>query len=169
VGSTTKLLDHFSTTHKWPCITTVKPNVNHEFTISLHDGFNFLLADCSTGNKSKGDTASVHCLLMLTMERQQLARSISVHWIEPHATGASGSQGPTTKEMQCKLCYSLYSFSNNLCKSIGLMDHYQSSKFRVARTNFSSGLPKPDDCFQVVVPNSGVGDGIDIQVKVKLK
>jgi E3 ubiquitin-protein ligase SIAH1 len=43
VGSKTAILDHFSTTHKWPCITVSLPDDKDEFTIGLHDGFNFLL------------------------------------------------------------------------------------------------------------------------------
>jgi hypothetical protein len=31
------------TTHKWPCITVSLPDDKDEFTIGLHDGFNFLL------------------------------------------------------------------------------------------------------------------------------
>ncbi|XP_066368835.1 uncharacterized protein [Miscanthus floridulus] len=166
VGSTAALLDHVSTAHKWPCITTVKTNDGGYFNVHLHDGFNLILADCSIGNKNKGSTSSVQCLLLLTVERQQLARFISVHWIDPHAAGTSGSQGPTSKEMECQLWYSA-NFELIRC-STWLIHHYQSWKFRVARTNLSNGLPKPDDCFQVVVPNSVVGDGTGIQIGVRI-
>jgi E3 ubiquitin-protein ligase SIAH1 len=166
------LLDHCSTTHKWPCITAVKPDDKDEFTIDLHlhDGFNFLLADCSTGNKNQGATASNQCLLLLTVVRQPYVRIISVHCIDPHAAAGSGAQGATSKEMQCLLDYSLRKDAGILSGNNPFINSWQIqvSRFRVVRTDLSNGLPKPDDCFQVVVPNSVIEDHDKDGIKVKL-
>ncbi|KAJ1255737.1 hypothetical protein BS78_K165400, partial [Paspalum vaginatum] len=160
VGSTEALLDHFSAVHSWPCITNAETNIFGVFTVRLHDGFNFLLADadCSTGNKKQGVTASVKCLLLLTVAREPHARIISVHWINPRPAVASSSLGRNSSEMQCKLSYSPYLFANNQSGGNQLINHSQTSTFRVACTDLSNGLPKPDDCFQFVVPNSVIGD-----------
>jgi hypothetical protein len=44
-------------------MTKVKANENGEFNVSLNDGFNFLLADCPTGNKPP--PASSACSFLL--------------------------------------------------------------------------------------------------------
>jgi len=174
VGSMAALLDHCSTAHKWPCITTVKPNDEDELTICLHDGFNFILADCSTDNKNQSSTASIQCLLLMTVARHPYARIISVHCIDPHAAG-SGGQVATSKEMQCQLQYSLHKGSCSLSGNDPVIYNWQIqvSRFRVARTDLSNGLPKPDGCFQVVVPNSVIEDydkdGIKVNVRIIIK
>jgi E3 ubiquitin-protein ligase SIAH1 len=44
----------------------------------------------------------------------------------------------------------------------------QVSRFRAVRTDLSNGLPKPDDCFQVVVPNSVIEDHDKDGIKVRV-
>ncbi|WVZ96339.1 hypothetical protein U9M48_041994 [Paspalum notatum var. saurae] len=148
VGSTEALLNHFSEVHSWPCTTNANA-YGHSFAVWLHDGFNFVLADC---NNEQGTTASVKRLLLLTVVRQPHARIISVHCIDPHAATASGGQGPNSKGVLCTLWYSVYGGSNKY------YNHYQTSTFRIICTDLSNGVPKPDDCFQFVVPNSVIGD-----------
>ncbi|CAN6340659.1 unnamed protein product [Urochloa humidicola] len=168
VGSTAALLDHFSEVHSWQCITNAKADCIGEFNIHLHDGFNFLLADCRTANTKQGATGSVQCLLLLTVARQPLGRSISMLCIDPHTDTAAG-QGPTSKEVECDIRYSLSLHLKN-----SLILHYQSSRFRVACTDLSNGLPKPEDSFQCLVPTSlPIGehdkDGIQVGVRITIK
>ncbi|KAJ1261692.1 hypothetical protein BS78_09G050100 [Paspalum vaginatum] len=160
VGSTEALLNHFSAVHSWPCIVTNASANNYgDLTVWLRDGFNFVLAD---GNEQGTTTVSAKSLLLLTVVRQAHARIISVHCIDPHA--AAASQGPNSNKMQCRLWYSSYS-SCNQC-----INHYQTSTFRIVCTDLSNGVPKPDDCFQSVVPNSVIGhhDKDDIKVNFRI-
>ncbi|CAL4902905.1 unnamed protein product [Urochloa decumbens] len=173
VGSTAALLDHFSEAHSWPCITNAKADDNGEFAIHLHDGFNLLLADCSTANTKQGATASVQCLLLLTVARQPLGRTISMICIDPHASDATG-HGQTSKEMECEIWYSLYTHLKSLRCGNPLIDHYQRSRFRVACTDLTYGLPKPEDGFQFFVPTSLLigdhdKDGIQVRVRITIK
>ncbi|CAL4902909.1 unnamed protein product [Urochloa decumbens] len=57
VGSTAMLVEHFKAVHGWPCATLARAAATdvdnegedyYEFNVCLHDGFNFLLADCPT-------------------------------------------------------------------------------------------------------------------------
>ncbi|KAJ1261698.1 hypothetical protein BS78_09G050500 [Paspalum vaginatum] len=177
VGSTDALLDHFIEVHNWPCLTNVTANDRDEYAVLLQDGFNFLLANCHTGNKKQGATTSIQCLLLVTVVRQPYAHIISAHCIDPHAHAAatSDSQRPPSKEMQCLLWYEESLHASNLRRSSQLISHahFQTSKFRIACTNLSNGLPRPDDCFQFVVPNSVIGehdkDGIKLTVRIIIK
>lgn len=166
VGSTEALLDHFSAVHGWPCFTHVNVGRYAEYRLQLHDGFNFFLTDCP---EKLGATASIRCLLLLIVARQQHARTIFVHCIDPHADAASGDQGPNSKELKCNLSYSLYALNNSHSGINQRIDHCQLSRFRVACTNLSNGLPKPEDCFQVVVPNSIIGDHDKTVIKVGIR
>ncbi|CAN6326727.1 unnamed protein product [Urochloa humidicola] len=76
--------------------------------------------------------------------------------IHPHDAG--NGQG---KEIKCELSYSRRTSRRSLPRDGDqFMDsYYQSSKFRVASTDLSNGLPSPDGCFQFVVLNSVHGDG----------
>jgi E3 ubiquitin-protein ligase SIAH1 len=154
-------------------MTKVKAGEKGEFKVSLNDGFNFLVADCPTGNK-QGATTSFQYLLLLIVARQLLGRTISVLCIDPHAATTGGGQEPTSKEMECKLWYvSPYAYLNRLHGGNPLIYHYQLSTFRVVCTNLSNGMPKPEDCFQFLVPASPSGehdkDGIQVTVRIAIK
>lgn len=172
VGSTAALLDHFSTAHRWPCNTTVKADDKGLFAVCLRDGFNLLVADLYTGNKAQDGTANIQCLLLLTVAPQPYARIISVHCIDPHAaaSGSGSRQALRSKEMQCELRYTKAHTNRKRDLSQFNIDHLQflNSKFRVVCTDLSNGLPKPDDCFQFIVPNPVIGDpkkdGIQVYV-----
>jgi E3 ubiquitin-protein ligase SIAH1 len=139
-------------------------NVN---AVHLHDGFNFLLTDCP--NTKQGAATSEQCLLLLTVARQPLGRTISMLCIAGDPTG----QGPTSEEMECEISYSLYTHLKSLRSGNLLIDHHQRSTFRVACTDLSNGLPKPEDCFQFFVPTSLIGehdkDGIQVTVRIAIK
>ncbi|PUZ64116.1 hypothetical protein GQ55_3G118500 [Panicum hallii var. hallii] len=110
LGSTSALLDHISEVHCWPCITNLEADKYGEFAVHLHDGFDFLLADCPTANMKQGATATVQCLLLLTVARQPVGRTICVLCIDPHAAAAAaaanGGDGPAaSKQMECRLTY----------------------------------------------------------------
>ncbi|RLM98060.1 hypothetical protein C2845_PM06G06810 [Panicum miliaceum] len=78
VGSTAALLDHFNEAHGWPCTTKVKAATmnykdddDYEFKLQLHDGFNFLLADCATADSKQGTIHGGLYLFLLNAVRQQ--------------------------------------------------------------------------------------------------
>ncbi|PVH61809.1 hypothetical protein PAHAL_3G126900 [Panicum hallii] len=158
----------------WPCITNLEADKYGEFAVHLRDGFDFLLADCPTANMKQGATATVQCLLLLTVARQPVGRTISVLCIDPHAAAAAnGGDGPAaSKQMECRLTYYRpWDFNdNNHHGGHQVWDHYQQSNFRVACTDLSDGMPNPDGCFQFVLTNSVIGaydrDGIEVRVRI---
>jgi E3 ubiquitin-protein ligase SIAH1 len=93
-------------------------NVN---AVHLHDGFNFLLTDCP--NTKQGAATSEQCLLLLTVARQPLGRTISMLCI----AGDPAGQGPTSEEMECEISYSLYTHLKSLRSGNLLIDHHQRS------------------------------------------
>ena len=97
LGSTRELLDHFREAHSWPC-TIINNDLDDDnyFFVHLHDGFNFLLADCPTTNTKKGATATVQRLLLLTVARQPVGRTSSVLCIDPHAATTANGDGMRT-------------------------------------------------------------------------
>jgi E3 ubiquitin-protein ligase SIAH1 len=128
------LVDHFKAVHgTWPCATMVRASTTDEdedeykFIISLHDGFNFLVADCPTDG--------VLYLFLLNVVRQPHGCAISVLCIHPDNEDLRGM------EMQCKLSYSAKSRRGDGCQVI---KHFQESTFTVectdlpARTSASS-------------------------------
>jgi E3 ubiquitin-protein ligase SIAH1 len=136
------LVDHFKAVHgTWPCATMVRASTTDEdedeykFIVSLHDGFNFLVADCPTDG--------VLYLFLLNVVRQPHGCAISVLCIHPDNEDLRGM------EMQCKLSYSAKSRRGDGCQVI---KHFQESTFTVECTDLSDGLPSPDECFQFVVP-----------------
>ncbi|CAN6331444.1 unnamed protein product [Urochloa humidicola] len=155
-GSTAALLDRFRVAHSWPCTAEVEADGFGFSTVSLHDGFNFLLAAPFPDGKKmpQGATQTVHqCLLLLNVVRQPLGRTISVICIDPHAcaaaTAAGGGQGPATKKITCTLSYFM---NNNNGGGDRLLYHNQISTIRVACTDLSNGMPQPDCCFVPVAP-----------------
>jgi E3 ubiquitin-protein ligase SIAH1 len=108
------------------------------------------------------------------MARQPVGRTISVLCIDPHAAAAAnGGDGPAaSKQMECRLTYYRpWDFNdNNHHGGHQVWDHYQQSKFRVACTDLSDGMPNPDGCFQFVLTNSVIGaydrDGIEVRVGI---
>ncbi|TVU17748.1 hypothetical protein EJB05_33803, partial [Eragrostis curvula] len=161
IGSTTALWDHFAGVHGWSC--TSKIRAGSKCTLSLHDGFNFLLANCDAEGgegMTATPTAGNEWLFLLNVVRQPLDRAISMLCIHPHA-------GINAKEMECSLMYSQYGRVVNNCHGGDrLTSHYQNSSFRVACTDLSHGLPNPNECFQFVVPNSAVKDHKEYAIQV---
>ncbi|TVU17613.1 hypothetical protein EJB05_33661 [Eragrostis curvula] len=158
IGSTTSLLDHITTVHRWPCTTKVR--AGKAFSVRLHDGFNFLCADQTAGDDNQGTISSIPLLYLLNVMQERLGRAISVLRVHPHATSTSSIDNcdddlPASLTSQCELIFSHYDGSINgaLC-----CRYYQSSEFQVACTDLSNGVPNPDLCFQFIVPNSVLGD-----------
>ncbi|TVU17775.1 hypothetical protein EJB05_33831, partial [Eragrostis curvula] len=126
--------------------------------ITLHDGFNFLLADTASDSRWATTTANSQYLFLLNVARQPLGRAISILCIDPHATtAAANGQGPSTKEVKCELSYTGHGDRRPRgCDQV--IEHYQKSRFRVACTNLSNGLSSLDGCFQFLVPHSVAAD-----------
>ncbi|CAL4902902.1 unnamed protein product [Urochloa decumbens] len=142
--STDVLLDHFSGVHAWPPCTVLAAG---QFKVRLNDGFNFLRSDHAT--------SSPPCLLfLLKVARQQLGCAISVLCICPNA--ATNGEGPSPMEFE--LIYTRYVYPRKRSLGDQLTDQYQRCSFRVACMDLSTGLPSPDDCFQLVVPNFALGE-----------
>ncbi|TVU17660.1 hypothetical protein EJB05_33708, partial [Eragrostis curvula] len=168
IGSTAALLDHFATVHSWPC--TVKAMPGEAFSIRLHDGFNFLRVDRAAVRDDQDAISSTPLIFLLNVTQERLGRAISMVRVDPHAVATSskdncGDDRPALLTSQCELIFSNYDHSNNgaLCRR-----YYQSSEFQVACTDLSNGLPNPDLGFQLVVPNSVLGDKEGIQVKARI-
>lgn len=169
VGSTAALLDHFNRAHGWPCTTKVKAATmnykdddDYEFKIQLHDGFNFILADCATADSKQGTGLY---LFLLNVVRQQLGCTITVLCIHPqHDETSHGCGLSPLKEIQCELSYSRHVYIKSRHGSDKLIKHYQESMFEVECTDLSNGLPNPDECFQFVVPKSVLAGGNTIEV-----
>ncbi|CAN6331455.1 unnamed protein product [Urochloa humidicola] len=144
-GSVDALLDHFAGVHGWPRAKKVRIVKDYEtFRVPLRDGFNFLLASCAARDKAY--------LFLLNMTRQPFSRAISVMHIQP--SGGDGRSGPSSsEEIKFELIYSISRHD----KGAQLAEYYQSSKFRVASSNLSAGLPSPDGRFQFVMLNSVLG------------
>lgn len=162
VGSTATLLDHFATAHDWPCATKVRAATTDygddndcEFNVSLCYGFNFLVADCAT---AEGSTNDGSYLFLLNVAQKPLGCIITVLCILPQH-----DQAPP-KEMQCELSYSRRVPVKSRQGGHKLIKHYQESTFTVGCTDLSSGLPKPDECFQFKVSKSVLAGGDKIKV-----
>ncbi|TVU17621.1 hypothetical protein EJB05_33669, partial [Eragrostis curvula] len=69
-------------------------------------------------------------------------------------TSAIGNgQGSPLKELNCKIVYSQHELGSSRPGNGDLVNYYLRSKFRVACTDFSEGLPNLDSRFKIVVPN----------------
>ncbi|CAL4902907.1 unnamed protein product [Urochloa decumbens] len=170
-GSTAALLDHFRAAHNWPCTTEVEADARGEYTVRLHDGFNFLLTTPFRPEGQKmpqGATQTVHqCLLLLNVVRQPLARNIFVICIDPRACAAAagGGQGPASKEIRCTLSY-----FPSWRGGDRLLYHHQISRIGVACTDLSNGMPQPDCCFQLpLLRNPVVAGHLKDNVEVKVR
>ncbi|CAL4910291.1 unnamed protein product [Urochloa decumbens] len=157
VGSTAMLVEHFKAEHGWPCATLARAaatNVDKEgedyygFNVCLHDGFNFLLADCPTDG--------ILYLFLLNVVRQPHGCSISMLCIHPHNDESMG--------IQCELRYSQDVHVKSRRGDGKLIKHYQESTFAVECADLSNELPSPDECFQFVVQTSVLADGDTIEV-----
>lgn len=148
IGSTTALLDHIAYVHGWPCTTKIK--VGYKCSVDLRDGFNFLLA-YRDANGIRGTMtspgASNQWLVLMNVACQPLDHVISMLCIHPRANA-------DVKSLRCSLTY-YYSQAND--QDGVFCNYYQSSSFKVACTDLSSGLPNLDECSRFVVPNSIVG------------
>ncbi|KAJ1261684.1 hypothetical protein BS78_09G049300 [Paspalum vaginatum] len=165
IGSTTALLGHFAAAHSWPC--TTKGRVGETLSISLRDGFNFLLLANHAGDGDRrGDTAGTapRLLFLLNVAQERLGRAISVFCIHPHVdttaddTAGGVDEGPLPS-MQCSLVFSRY--GDGLCRC-----HYQTSDFEVGRTDLANGLPSRHGCLQFVVPNTVLGGRTPVKARI---
>nr|CAB3463959.1 unnamed protein product [Digitaria exilis] len=159
VGSMPMLVDHFKAAHGWPCATMARAaatdDVDEEdeayaFNVCLHDGFNFLLAECPTDG--------ILYLLLLNVVRQPHGCTISVLCIHPH------NDESKEMEVQCELTYSQNVHVKSRRGDGKLIKHFQESTFTVECTDLSDGKPRPDECYQFVVPKSFLPDGDTIEV-----
>nr|CAB3460255.1 unnamed protein product [Digitaria exilis] len=160
VGSMPMLVDHFKAAHDWPCATMAraaatddvdKEGEAYAFNVCLHDGFNFLLAECPTDG--------ILYLLLLNVVRQPHGCTISVLCIHPH------NDDSKEMEVQCELTYSQNVHVKSRRGDGKLVKHFQESTFTVDCTDLSDGKPRPDECFQFVVPKSFLPDGDIIEVE----
>jgi hypothetical protein len=121
--------------HSWPC--TAEAHAGRAFGIDLRDGFNFLTAVRS----------STKYLLLLNMASTPFGHAISVVRIRSLATMAVSSSGPwATNNTTCNLELIFSQFKHVPC------GHYLKSRFHVACTCPSNGLPDPNVFFQFLVP-----------------
>ncbi|CAN6340665.1 unnamed protein product [Urochloa humidicola] len=155
-GSVDALLDHFAGVHGWPCAKKVKIfNDYDSHRVPLRDGFNFLLASCAATDKAY--------LFLLNMTRQPFGRAISVVHIQPSGGDGRSRRPSSSEEIKFEVTYSNYHNGD-------LVQYYQSSKFRVASSDLSAGLPSQDGRFQFVVLDSVRGGdytlGINIEVRI---
>ncbi|OEL14067.1 hypothetical protein BAE44_0024914 [Dichanthelium oligosanthes] len=164
LGSTEALLDHFTSAHGWP--STTKISAFETCSISLYDGFNFILADCGEDN-DPGTTAtsssSSRYLFLLKVTRQPLGRSITVHCIGQE----SASEGLRYELSYSRVLYDPWDHN----KFLG--SHSLLSEINVECMDLANGLPDPDDCFQFVMPDSVLRnnvkkDAIDIKVRISI-
>ncbi|CAM0957713.1 unnamed protein product [Alopecurus aequalis] len=148
LGSTAALLHHFVDTHKWQCITGVQ---NSETRVAhLHDGFNFMSVVHEAGEH----------LFLLRVVRSPFGRAISSLCIHPE-TPADDSP---SENVSCRL--KLF-YMRGVLKDSGMLSHLQDSKFEVACTDLSKGMPDLRDCFHFIVPND-VQPETDATVKVEV-
>ncbi|CAN6349691.1 unnamed protein product [Urochloa humidicola] len=149
-GYVDALLDHFAGAHGWPRATKVRIVKEYEsHGVRLRDGFNFLLA-------TRAATGRVY-LFLLNVIQQPFGRAISVVHIRP--SGGDGRSRPSSsEEIKFDLRYSQH-HHHGISRSSGdqVVEYYQSSKFRVASSDLSNGLPSPDGRFQFVVLSSVLG------------
>ncbi|KAL6607821.1 hypothetical protein ACP70R_040884 [Stipagrostis hirtigluma subsp. patula] len=149
IGSTEALLDHFSGIHGWPC--TDEQTAEKGFTVHLHEGFNFVVADRYT---NEGTNTYAQYLFLLNMARLPFGCTVSVLCIRPDIVDAAA--GPS-KEIKCELVYSRYIYS----EGDQMVNHHQQSEFKVPCTDLSSGLPDLSKSFQFIVPRFVYGDEED--------
>ncbi|TVU17651.1 hypothetical protein EJB05_33699 [Eragrostis curvula] len=152
IGSMETLLDHFASLHSWPCTTKMRQAKFESCKVSLRNGFNFL----RTNLPSATDTTSNQFLFLINMAQLPDGAAISALCILSHAAISDG-QGLRLKELKCDLSYRRY--ASHGAGGTQFVRHDQSTKFRVACTDFSNGLPDHDDWFQIVVPNFALGAG----------
>ncbi|TVU17656.1 hypothetical protein EJB05_33704, partial [Eragrostis curvula] len=170
VGSMDALLDHFAAVHRWPCTTQIREDQYDTCKLSLGNGFNFLRTNLPRATA----TTTTHFLFLLNSAPHPFGIAVSVLCIEsqPHAPMGVG-QGPTTsssfKGMEGELVYHSFLNTHPRKKDDGFIRYHQSSKFRVACTDFSNGLPNADRCFQFVVPNFILADSHNDNIRIEFK
>ncbi|TVU17710.1 hypothetical protein EJB05_33761, partial [Eragrostis curvula] len=173
VGSTAALWDHFSGVHGWPCTPQVLNDTKKGATsmlyrmfghasVSLRDGFNFLLFDRHT-NDDHGVVTCTNYLFLLNVVRQPNGRAISVFWIHPNAGASCGYGQGSSKKLKFELSYS---WSAQVTADQLIANHSQKSEFVVVCTDLSDGLPSPDGCFQFLVLDSVIADRDRVSISI---
>ncbi|TVU17733.1 hypothetical protein EJB05_33784, partial [Eragrostis curvula] len=139
VGSTATLLDHFATTHGWPC--TAETLTGSEFDVDLRDGLNIVTPV----------RAAAEHLFVLNLTQAPFGCAVTAFCVHPHPDAIA------------KLM-----FSYSRLKSGSCLWHNQWSVSESACTDLSSALPADSkECFQLVLPRTvhEEGEGT-IRVKV---
>ncbi|KAK3140696.1 hypothetical protein QOZ80_5AG0404500 [Eleusine coracana subsp. coracana] len=152
-GSMDALLVHLAGVHRWPCTTKVREASYQDCEFVVRNGFNFLRTNLPS------TTSNTQFLFLLNLACQPDGTAISVFCIQSHA---AVTQSPSLKGLKCELWYSRYS-----CQKGDVIDYYQSSKFKVACTDFSQGLPNLTDRYQFLIPKFALGDSYMDTLKIR--
>ncbi|XP_037416913.1 putative E3 ubiquitin-protein ligase SINA-like 9 [Triticum dicoccoides] len=134
VGSTSVLLDHFAVVHRWPCTTELRTWKCVD--VQLRDDFNAAYVR----------VGGMQYLFLLNVARQPFGRSISVFCVHPRAPVEESSPTPVGFEVRLKYSRNDYGHGD-MCRG-----HSQETKFKVACTDLSDGLPNSEGSFEIVLP-----------------
>nr|CAB3463967.1 unnamed protein product [Digitaria exilis] len=141
-GSTAALRDHIVSAHGWPV--EVEPSSRSEFDVRLSDGFNFVVSYYDD-------------LFLLNFTRHPFCRTMSVVCICPRKGAADAEQQRLELELFIKY------------DDFRVFDHDQRTRFQVAYSDLSDGLPDSNDYHQLIVLNKYVhGDDEDMEVSVDI-
>ncbi|CAN6353796.1 unnamed protein product [Urochloa humidicola] len=145
-------MDHIAGVHGWPCNHTWVSTFSElpSFSGHLRVGFNFIVGTNRDENDDK-------YLFLLNLTRHPFCRAVSVICIRP--TSSSVAAG---KKIEFQLSHSR-SWSRN-----ELLSHDQTTRFRVACSDLSGGLPGSNSCHQLIVPTTHGDGGDDLEVKVNI-
>ncbi|WVZ96360.1 hypothetical protein U9M48_042011 [Paspalum notatum var. saurae] len=135
IGSTAALLDHVGGAHGWSCWGSAT------LPVWLHDGFQIVVPD-------EADEHGRKYVFQLNVVRHPFCRAVSVLCIRARAAAA--------KEIKCELEYLL---PPDRDESDPLVTYSQTIEFKVECSDFSDGLPDPNENFQVIVPKYVHRDG----------
>ncbi|CAM0957727.1 unnamed protein product [Alopecurus aequalis] len=146
-GSTAALLDHFIVFHEWPC---TEARGWKRIEVHLRDEFN-TQGRAGPVNTFKVDSNDQQYLFLLNVARNPYGHAISVFFIHPQAAvNKLSSPTPRAVEFFVRLEYSRNQpFPGDMCSG-----HSQDTKFRVACTDLSGGMPNSEECFQFFLPKS---------------
>ncbi|KAM0859700.1 hypothetical protein ACQ4PT_047013 [Festuca glaucescens] len=137
-GSTSALMDHFAAVHTWPSTTELRSW--RPVQVHLREGFNV----------TSLRTDRQHYLFLITVARKQFGTAISVFCVHPQAPVVDGEPPPTPRTVgfEVRLKYSRRNYcSGDMCRG-----HNQETKFKVAFTDLSNGLPDSDDACHFFLP-----------------